>query len=227
MQKNNTLIGVFCASLLTILLFSGCTQQQTNHKDQQDDTIVNEMISSMLNKTKTIDELYYELVSSTSTAEGIAQTTSMKVWEKGPFLKEEGNITATILKNATSFNIIRQPLGTYYYNETKLTYVLSLHIALPQPSMSEIIQDLMNNQTLKYLGIGSIDGKNATIIEYTTGLPQYPTTVKLWIWNETGLLLKSTTTTTIVQTTEITKTYTNYSFVVSDDVFNVEYCDDC
>jgi hypothetical protein len=185
------------------------------------------MISSMLNKTKTIDELYYELTSSTSTAEGIAQTTSMRVWEKGPFLKEEGNITATILKNATSFNIIRQPLGTYYYNETKLTYVLSLHIALVQPSMDDIIQDLQENQTLKYVGTVTIDGKNATIIEYTTGYSQYPTTVTLWIWNDTGLPLKSTATTTVVQTTQITKTYTNYSFAVSDDVFNVEYCDDC
>ena len=230
MENRKKLLGIMSISLCLLLMFSGCTQQQNTPNDQIDDHSHDALIRTILDKSETIESLYYEMTSSTMISNRSSQTEPMKIWEKGPYVKEERNVT---LGNKTNrISIIKLPEGIYYLepivNTTKYQYVLSLHTTLPQAPMEDFIQDLLNNQTLKYLGKETWDGKNVTVIQYTKGPSEYPTTVKIWIWNETGLPLKTTSTTTKIQTTVVDTTYTNYSFAdISDDVFSVEYCDDC
>ncbi len=226
MENRKQLFGIISTSLFILLMFSGCTQQN----DQIDDHAYDELVQTILEKTENIGSLYYEMTSSTMISNKSSQMPPMKIWEKGPFVKEERNVS---LGNKTNrISIIKRPEGIYYLepivNTTKYQYVLSLHTALPQAPMQNFIQDLLDNQTLKYMGKDTLDGKNVTVIQYTKGPSEFPTTVKISLWNETGLPLKITSTSTTVQTTVVTTTYTNYSFAdISDDVFSIEYCNDC
>ncbi len=104
------------------------------------------------------------------------------------------------------------------------TYELDPLIVIPQLSTADVVQDLLNNQTITTLGLETIDGKTATVIQYTPSQAGNSTTIKIWIWNEKGVPLKALSTQTSEETTIMMDyDYSNYSFAdIPDSTFSVE-----
>jgi outer membrane lipoprotein-sorting protein len=146
----------------------------------------------------------------------------MKIWQKTPYLKEEKNSTTSNI--TTTLTVIKRPEGIYRYDATLNTYELDPLIVIPQLSTADVAQDLLNNQTITLLGTETIAGKTATVIQYTPSQAGNSTTIKMWIWNEKGVLLKALYT-TVSEEANITMdyNYSNYSFSdIPDSTFSVE-----
>jgi len=193
---------------------SGCTEQ---HNISPEETI-----QAILEKAAILQSLYYELHRSTLVNTSVEQTTVMNIWEQAPYLKEEINDTASGITTTTI--IIKRPEGTYRYDTLSNTYKQDTQIILPQQTISEMINDLRNNQTLTIIGTENISGKTTTILQYTPILSGNSTTMTLWIWNETGVPLKAVSTTESEETTvSMEYTYSNYSFeTIPEDIFQIE-----
>jgi len=224
MEKQKVIFGIIAMLLCSVLLISGCTQEQessnggTNNNGQNGAT---ETIQTILAKAETIQSMYYEVSTTTTITGAPEQTGSYKIWQKLPYMKEE--VTTTTGDVTTSLSIIKRPEGIYMYDATQGMYILSSNIEIPQSSAADTSRDILNNQTITELGTETIDGKATTVIQYTVTTEQGSTTVKMWIWNEKGVPLKSTFTMT---TEQISMTqeyiYSNYSFAdIPDSTFDV------
>ena len=197
-------------------MISGCTQQQGLDKTST------ESLQTILTKAAIIESVYYELDTSTVISGLVEQITTMKIWQKTPYLKEERNSTTSNI--TTTLTVIKRPEGIYRYDATLNTYELDPLIVIPQLSTADVAQDLLNNQTITLLGTETIAGKTATVIQYTPSQAGNSTTIKMWIWNEKGVLLKALYT-TVSQEANITMdyNYSNYSFSdIPDSTFSVE-----
>jgi outer membrane lipoprotein-sorting protein len=142
--------------------------------------------------------------------------------QKTPYLKEE--VTITTAGITTTFTVNKRPEGIYRYDTGLNTYQLDPLIVIPQLSTADVVQDLLNNQTITTLGTETTAGKTATVIQYTPSQAGNSTTVKIWIWNEKGVPLKALY---ITKNEEITVTmdykYSNYSFSdIAESTFSVE-----
>jgi hypothetical protein len=220
MKKQLLIVGIML--VLITIGFSGCTQQNSS-SDESDQTTppTTESIQTILAKAETIESMYYEITASIGISEIEIQTITTKIWQKTPYLKEEitiveDGITKTIL-------VIQRPEGTYTYNTKQGKYVPTTNVTTFQQPNSEIIKDLLNNQTLTNLGTETIDGKKTTIIQYTQLQSGNNMTIKMWIWNEKGVPLKTLSTITMQKTTRaINSRYNNYSFSdIPDSTFSV------
>jgi len=216
MEKQKALFGIIVLLVCSLLMISGCTKQQGS-----DQTSI-ESLQTILEKAAIIESVYYELDISTTIAGSAEQITTMKIWQKTPYLKEEVNSTTGGI--TTTFTVIKRPEGIYRNDTTLNTYQLDPLMVIPQLSTADMVNDLQNNQTLTILGIETIDGMTATVIQYTPSQVGNSTTMKMWIWNEKGVPLKALSTQTSEETTIMMEyEYSNYSFSdIPDSTFNVE-----
>jgi hypothetical protein len=153
----------------------------------------------------------------------------MKIWQKTPYLKEDVTITtintnSTIGNVTTNLSIIKRPEGIYVYDNTTNSYQLNSQQIIPQPTTTDMVQNLLNNQTLTITGTENLSGIPTTIIQYHPNQGGNTTTVTLWLWNDRGVPLKEQYTSTAEGSiVTITSTYTNYSFEdLADSLFSVE-----
>jgi outer membrane lipoprotein-sorting protein len=215
------LLGIITTLTCIILLSSGCTQQQTPSSE--------ETIQEILEKAATLETVSYQ-IDTTFVIDGIIpQTTTTKIWQKTPYLKEDVTITtintnSSIGNMTTNLSIIKRPEGIYVYDNTTNSYQLNSQQIIPQPTTTDMVQNLLNNQTLTITGTETLSGIPTTIIQYHPNQGGNTTTVTLWLWNDRGVPLKeqyiSTAEGSIVT---ITSTYTNYSFEdFPDSIFTVE-----
>jgi outer membrane lipoprotein-sorting protein len=216
MEKQKVLFGIIAPLICSLLMISGCTQQQGLDKTST------ESLQTILTKAAIIESVYYELDTSTTISGLVEQITTMKIWQKTPYLKEEKNSTTSNI--TTTLTVIKRPEGIYRYDATLNTYELDPLIVIPQLSTADVVQDLLNNQTITTLGTETTAGKTATVIQYTPSQAGNSTTVKIWIWNEKGVPLKALY---ITKNEEITVTmdytYSNYSFAdIAESTFSVE-----
>ncbi len=214
MKKQTELFGIIATLACSLLIVSGCTQQNNSPSP--------ESLQAILEKASIIESVYYELEISQMINGSVEQSTTMKIWQKTPYLKEEVNSTTAGI--TTTFIVIKRPEGIYRYDATLNTYELDPLIVIPQLSTADMVNDLQNNQTLTILGIETIDGMTATVIQYTPNQAGNSTTIKMWIWNEKGVPLKARSILKTEETTVTTdSTYKNYSFSdIPDSTFSVE-----
>lgn len=227
MRKQLIIIGVIL--LLLIVGFTGCNQQNSSSnnsstnqsKNQTNPPPSTETIQTILAKAETITSMYYEIASTTSMSGAGMQNTTIKIWQKTPYLKEE--MTSTTAGFTTTLSIIQRPEGIYQFDTTQNKYVLTTSVTIPQKSSSETVKNLLNNYTITNLGTEIIDGKTATVIQYTMNPSEGSMTVKMWIWNERGLPLKAQYTGTIGETiVTMDYVFSHYSFAdIPDITFNV------
>lgn len=211
MGKQKKLFGITAILFFSILIFSGCLQQDSPSVT----------LTQTLTKAETIKSVYYELDISRTITGQPKQNSTIKIWEKTPYLKQEETYTIeNITKNIT---VIKHPEGVYRYNSTLNTYQLVSNVLALQPPIADIAKDLLNNQTITILETQTIDGKTTTVIQYTPSEMGNQTTMKMWIWNDKGVPLKALLTTTkdvLIMTIEYR--YRNYSFVeIPDSTFNI------
>ena len=213
MRKKAKVFGLL-SMILFFLLLSGCIQQ--NQPASQ------ESLQEILEKAIIIESVSYELNVSMKILDSVTQTTTMRIWQQLPYLKEQSNITAGNI--TTAITIIKRPEGLYRYDELIQSYIHDDQVIIPQPSLVEISQDLLANQSLSIRGTEDVLGKTATVIDYTPVHMGNDTVVTLWIWNEKGVPLKAEQTTSNEESTVTMEyIYSSYSFEeIPPSIFAVE-----
>ena len=214
MDTHIRLFGIITILTCLLLMSSGCTEQ---NKTPTEDTL-----QTILEKAAILASVSYEIDTSFIIDGVERQNTTVKVWQKNPYLKEEENSTSGNI--STTRNIVQRPEGLYLYDPTVQAYQLNTMVTMPQPSTREMVYDLLNNQTLTIIGTENISGKPTTIIQYSPNQESNSTTIKLWIWNETGVLLKEQYISNSEGTSVMINTiYSNYSFAdIPEITFSVE-----
>lgn len=221
MNKPMQLFGIIATLTCVLLMSSGCTEQ---NKPSTEETV-----QTILEKAAILESVYYE-IDTTLIIDGIIpQIKTMKIWQKTSYLKEEVNVTS-VSTNSTTGNItttltvIKRPEGFYRYDNVSQTYQLDSQLIIPQPSISDMIQNLLNNQTITIIGTENISGKPTTIIQYHPNQGGNSTTVTIWIWNEKGIPLKEQYVSNSEGTSvTIDSIYSNHSFAdIPDSTFSVE-----
>ena len=221
MDRHIRLFGIIATLICLLLMSSGCTEQ---NKPSTEVTV-----QTILEKAAVLESVYYE-IDTTYIIDGIIlQTTTMKIWQKTSYLKEEVN-TTSVSTNSTSGNItttltvIKRPEGIYRYDNVSQTYQLDPQLIVPKPSTTDMVQNLLNNQTLSIIGAENISGTPTTIIQYHPNQGGNSTTVTLWVWNEKGVPLKEQYISNSEDTSvTITSLYNSYSFTdIPDSIFSVE-----
>jgi outer membrane lipoprotein-sorting protein len=239
-----TLIIICLIIVLTSVVFSGCTQEESsvntapsNTKSSSGSIDINqipeyETIETILSKPESIDSMYYEIsmnmeIDMEMEMSGFGEQTALiKIWQKDPYLKAE--ITTETGDISTSILVIQSPEGIYLYDAEKDEYILSTDDVY---SLTSSLQYFDNDMILEYISnISSsdfesdlIDGKEATIIEYSPTAEDSSIYVKLWIWNEKGVPLKGIINLSFEEMViNMEFMYSNYSFYeIPDSTFNV------
>jgi len=231
MKKNVIIIGFILIFLLIGL--SGCTEKQTsNEKTSSEQTEkqvtppIEESITTILSKTETIDSMYYEIDASIEMSEFGIQHALIKIWQKTPYLKEQ--IISDYNGISNSILVINCPDGTYIYDNDKETYIMTMEdVSFFSASLqyfdSALIKTYLGNESLNTYDTEIIDGKQATIIEYSPMQDNNFVRIKMWIWNDKGVPLKALIDMTMEDMTmAMDFTFTNYSFTeISDSTFRV------
>jgi len=234
---------VLMVGLLLVLItvgLSGCTQQKSSDyslsnyssSDQSSDQTTPpavESIQTILAKADTIESMSYEIAASINMSELGTQTALIKIWQKIPYLKEQ--ITGVVDGVTTTMSMIQRPEGTYIYDSAQGKYVLKTNTKpLNTPFVTSLqyleiqqIKDFVNNQSFMNLVTEIIDGKTATVIQYSSPVGENLMTIKMWIWNEKGVPLKASIDMTMDKTTmTMDFEYSNYSFSdILDSTFSV------
>ena len=155
-----------------------------------------------------------------------SQTATMKIWQKKPYFKEE--ITTHTAGITTTITVIQQPNGTYLYEPIQGKYVLTTNIPSFVTSLQYLdplmIKDLINNQSLADFETDTIDGKKATLIDYSLSIPgDNQMTIQTWIWNEKGVPLKAYIDMAMDEfNMTMNFVFNNYSFIeIPDSTFNI------
>ena len=231
MRKQMIIISIMIVFMIIVL--SGCTQQNSSDEtlslDKPDDKTNPPEIESLhtiLSKTESIESIYYQIDASIYMSEFGSQTANIKIWQKSPYLKEQ--ITSIIDDVTTKITVIQRPDGIYMYDSKIGRYtpateeVTSISTSL-QYFDNEIIKNYVGNYTLNDFETDIIDGKKATIIQYSHLEGEYPMAIKLWIWNEKGLPLKAYIDMTMKDfTMEMDFVFMEYSFLdIPDSTFSI------
>jgi len=179
--------------------------------------IEKESIQDVLAKAENIDSVQYEIVGTTTSNIShisevpITETVSTKIWQKMPYMKIELTTAGTTTKT------IVHPDAVYLYDASKDKYLKETAEEMVaryiQRSFEELSKKLRESETLKELGTETINGKLTTIVEYSDTAGKTPITLKLWIWNEKGIPLKTESTIEIGEMVATMKTeYKNFVF---------------
>lgn len=239
-----TLMIICLIVVLLSIVFSGCTQEESSFNTDTSNTksssgsIDNnqipepETIETILSKSESIDSMYYEIsmnmeMDMDMEMSGFGEQTALiKIWQKEPFIKEE--ITTETGYINTSILVIQRPDGTYLYDTGKDEYILStddVHsiTSSMQYFDNDIILDYISNLSSSNFETEMIDGKEATVIEYSPTGKDSSIYVKLWIWNEKGVPLKGIINMNLEEMImNMEFKYSNYSFYeIPDSVFSL------
>jgi outer membrane lipoprotein-sorting protein len=234
MKKQLIMVGLLFVLILVGL--SGCTQQKSSDYSSSDYSSsdlskdqtpppATESIQTILAKAETIESMYYEIAASITMSQYGTQTATIKIWQKTPYLKEQ--ITSTTSGITNTITVIQRPEGIYTSNTAQGKYVLTTDDTSIASSLqyldSKMIKNYLNNQTSTNFQTEIIDGKKATIFEYTPLQGSNLMTIKMWIWNEKGVPLKALINMTMEQTTmTMDFKFNNYSFSdIPDSTFSV------
>ena len=231
MKKDVIAIGLIF--LVILLGFCGCTEQKSSYANIQTDqsigqtiTPYTESVESILEKTETIESIYYEIIAMIEMSDFGTQEATIKIWKKDPHLKEEilsttNGITATI-------SVIHRPEGIYKYDTQLNDYRIATDeftsvATTLQYFDSEMIKNYLNNQSLNDFETEIIDGKKTTIIEYNPSKDENQMDIKIWIWNEKGVPLKANIDMAFKDATmSMNFLFSNYSFSdISDDIYSI------
>lgn len=203
--------------ICSIIFLSGCIQ------NTETDTESQQSIQTILQKASNLDSVYYEIIGKTSTeGEGsysYNSTYTVKVWQKSPYIKTE-----TSMENITQTRVFRPDGGYIYNNDTKnYTKYFSPDNETQQKLIEDVVNEILDSQKLEVLGADTIDGKEATIIEYSFTAMGMTMTPKCWIWTERGIPLRLEMDSTMFgfnMTT--TMVYKNFVFEeIPDSLFDV------
>jgi outer membrane lipoprotein-sorting protein len=184
-----------------------------------------ESVQGILDKAAAIDSLYYEIAMTMDMSQYGTQTATMKIWQEKPYFKQQ--ITVSTGGTTNTISVIQRPEGTFLYNAAQEKYVLTTNISSYVTSLqyfdSQMIKNLLNNQSITHFETETIDGKITTTFEYTFSSMGMNMTAKIWIWNEKGLPLKAHMDMTMEQTSmTMDFIFSNYSFAdIPDSTFNV------
>lgn len=218
-KKKYIIIGIIVGVIIIIALLSFFMfREKAEESEVQPET--EESIQDILAKAETIDSVQYEVVSTTS-MNGVTTTGAMKGWQKTPYMRFDSTTTGTTTK------IIYHPDAMYVYDASKDKYskkiLEELAEKVSQKSFEEFSKEIKESETLKELGTETIDGKLTTIVEYSVTVGEAPITLKLWIWNEKGIPLKTESTVEMGEIVTTTKMeYKNFVFEdIPDSIFEV------
>lgn len=225
MKKQLVMVGIIVV-LITVGL-SGCTQENSSSDltKIQSGSPTTESLETILDKTDSIESMYYEIAASITMPQYGTQTAAIKIWQKLPYIKEEissvsGGATYTIL-------VIHRPEGNYTYDTEQGRYVLTPNATSFATSLqyldSGMIKSLLENQTVTNLAAETIDGKQATVIQYSLSMLGLNITIKMWIWNDYGVPLKAIIDMTMEETSmTMDFRFSKYSFSdIPDGTFSV------
>ena len=231
MRKKLIIISIFF--IFIILSLSGCTQKDSSDEylsldepDNIEEQLEIESLHTVLSKTESIESMFYEIVASIYMSEFGSQSANIKIWQKNPYLKEE--ITSIYDGTTTNIIVIQRPDGIYMYDSKLGKYTIATEEVTSISSSlqyfdNDIVKKYVENNTLNDFETDMIDGKKATIIQYSPLEGEYPMTIKLWIWNEKGLPLKAYIDMTMQDfSMEMNFEFKDYSFSdVPDSTFNI------
>ena len=231
MEKQKMIIGIVGILVATIVIIVGVSAytQQNSSVDETEITTTpptTESLQSILEKAETIESLSYDIALTITMPQYGTQTATMNIWQEKPYFKEQ--ILSTTMGITNTIIIIQRPEGTYVYDAAQGKYVLTTEVSSYVTSLqyldSKMIKDLLNNQSITDFETDIVDGKKATVIEYTLPLVgENLMTIQVWIWNEKGVPLKAyidMTMEDISMTMDFV--FGNYSFAdIPDSTFNV------
>lgn len=214
MQKHHIAIGAIITLVCSSLMISGCTQENT--PIDQNNKPSTETLDQLLGKAHIIESIYYEMnISEYLSGEPLFYS-DVKIWQEIPYVKETVSQShAGIIVPEVSY--INRPNGTYQYDEEQKRYRSDYDpkVILPYRTISEIADDLLNNQILTILGTETVDGKTTTVLQYSSDESGNTTTMKMWIWNDYGVPIKATETRTRNEMT-LTWEYSYHSYTFTD-----------
>jgi outer membrane lipoprotein-sorting protein len=233
-MKTQLLMVELLFIVITIGL-SGCTQQKSSedsssdHLSDQTPPPATESIQTILAKADRIESMYYEIAASINMSECGTQTALIQIWQKTPYVKEQ--VTGVVDGITTTMSMIQRPDGTYIYDTAQGKYVLKTRTnPITTPFITSLqylniqqIKDFVNNESVINLETATVDGKTASVIQYTSPIGENIITMKMWIWNEKGVPLKAYIDMTMEKTTMVMDfEYSNYSFSdIPDSTFSV------
>ncbi|MCX6671369.1 MAG: hypothetical protein NTX92_05575 [Euryarchaeota archaeon] len=146
MDTRLRIVGIIATVTCFLLMSSGCTEQNK--------TPTQETLQTILEKAAVLESVYYEIDTSFIQNGTLRQTMNMNIWQKMSYLKEEVNSTS---ENITITQIIiKRPDGLYHYDNVSQTYQLDPQTIIFQPSTTEMVYNLLNNQTLTINSISRI-----------------------------------------------------------------------
>jgi hypothetical protein len=221
-------VGIVVGIIGTVALVAGLygsSQHNSNETDVYTSPPTVESVQGMLEKAATIDSLSYEIAMTMDMAQYGTQSATMKIWQEKPYFKQQistsaGGMTSTI-------SVIQRPEGVYLYDTIQGKYVLTTTVPSYTTSLqyldSQMIKNLLNNQSVMQFETETLDGKLSTTFEYTISMMGMNMTTKIWIWNDKGLPLKAHMVMTMEQTSMILDMiFSDYSFAdIPDSTFDV------
>jgi outer membrane lipoprotein-sorting protein len=231
MKKPIIIFGI--TLVLLIGLLSGCTQENSpnnNYSSEKSNSkttpTATESIQTILEKTETIESMYYEIAAIIDMSDIGTQTATIKIWQKNPYIKEQ--ITTILESDKITSTLIYRPEGIYIYDIEQGQYILTIEdVTLISSSLqyfeSGYLKKYLSNQTFTNFDTEIIDGKKATVIQYTPLEGENLIIIKVWIWNEFGVPLKAFIDMNMEDTAiTLDFNFSNYSFLyIPDSTFNV------
>ena len=225
---NPKLLGIASLMLGGVVLWSSPVTQA----EQEGGTRA--QVLAILKKLETIEPFRCTSVATVIRPEGKGapplRSVSTQIWQKGPYFRSEP-------VGSKEGMLINRPEGFFIYSEAENGYTQTPDFAkeailqgfkLPPNNatgVERIWADALESPDLQIIGTEAIDGKEATVISYTTSpLGVGRDDIKLWLWNEKGLMLKEEKTTSMndnVIGTEITE-WKDFVFEeIPDSLFEV------
>ena len=116
------------------------------------------------------------------------------IWSSGTNLRHDCRKTRTIVNKGIMYwgkdKFKRAPLN-YDNGSARVMYSLAIDASAVEIIMYLLNTSVANKENIKYFGEEKIDGKDTTIVggNYSSGFGDYE--VKLWIWKEKGIVIKS------------------------------------
>ena len=231
MKKQYIMIGIVGITIAVIVVIAGATgsfQPNTSADETniEPKTQEQESLQTILSKADAIRSMYYEIYGTITMSQYGSQTLTMRIWQEKPYFKQE--ITSQTAGITNTIAVIVRPEGTYVYNQAQGKYVQTTEVPSYVTSLQyldpKMIKDLLNNQSITNFKTEIIDGKMTTVIEYEMPLlGDTQMTIKIWIWNEKGVPLKTYMTMIMEEMTmAMDFSFRNYSFSdIPDSTFNV------
>jgi outer membrane lipoprotein-sorting protein len=225
MKKQIIVIGIILVFLAVGL--SGCTQENTSSDEKSINSAPpdEESLESILEKTDSIDSIYYEIDATINMTTYGTQTAKIQIWQKPPYVKEL--ISGLNSGASTTIVVIHRPDGNYTYDAAQGKYVLTPEVtsfsSWLQYFDSETLKGLLNNQSIANLETITIDGKKATLFDYSLSIEGMNIIVQMWIWNAYGVPLKAYVDMDMKEMAmTIDFVFDNYSFSdIPDSTFSV------